>query len=346
MKKMLCVLILILLLPVWCYAGPLQERLKGVIAKKNVVGDVTPPTVSTANIATNGTTLTLAMSETVTRSGGTFDVDCVTAGNGLTATYSSGSGSNSLVYTIGTTVNSGDTCNLDYNGAANGIEDGAGNDLASITDKAVVNNSTQGSLASFSDDFNRADNDSLGANWTEVAGDTDISSNTMVFVTGSYGTVVVKHNTALTTVNQYIKVESVADLTYIGPMFRYTNSGSSYYTVCGTGGTNFGWFSYTGDGTGETQQGADTSLSGFSGPAFIGITVVGTGTDTVVRVWLNPTGDAPDSGGATWGSAAAGITWTSDPSNAVNTGSYIGFAGSQGTPSSIIVDNFFGGDIP
>ena len=109
-----------------------------------VTSDVTAPTVSTATIASNGTTLTLAMSETVTRTGGTFDVDCSTAGANITATYSSGSGSNSLVYTLGTTVNTGDTCNLDYDGAANGIEDGAGNDLAAITDKAVTNNSMQG----------------------------------------------------------------------------------------------------------------------------------------------------------------------------------------------------------
>lgn len=111
---------------------------------KSQGADVTAPTVSTATIGTNGTSLTLAMSETVTRSGGTFDVDCNTAGSNLTCTYSSGSGSNSLVYTIGTTVNSGDTCNLDYDGASNGIEDGSGNDLAAITSQAVTNNSTQG----------------------------------------------------------------------------------------------------------------------------------------------------------------------------------------------------------
>jgi hypothetical protein len=105
--------------------------------------DTTAPTLSSATIGTNGTTLTLGMSETVTRSGGVFDVDCNTAGSNITATYSSGSGSSTLVYTLGSTVGSGDTCNLDYNGASNGIEDAAGNDLASITDRNVTNNSTQ-----------------------------------------------------------------------------------------------------------------------------------------------------------------------------------------------------------
>jgi hypothetical protein len=138
MKKLLLFLFIFGLLYSPLHAG-------GVVMLAGGAGaDVTAPTVSTATIGTNGTTLTLAMSETVTRSGGTFDVDCATAGANITATYASGSGSNSLVYTLGTTVNSGDTCNLDYNGAANGIEDAAGNDLSAITDKAVTNNSTQG----------------------------------------------------------------------------------------------------------------------------------------------------------------------------------------------------------
>jgi hypothetical protein len=117
---------------------------EGAFGTITVEGQDLPPTVSSATIGTNGTTLTLAMSETVTRSGGTFDLDCSTAGNNITATYSSGSGSSSLVYTAASTINSGDTCNLDYNGASNGIEDAAGNDLAAITNGSVTNNSTQG----------------------------------------------------------------------------------------------------------------------------------------------------------------------------------------------------------
>lgn len=142
MKRILTFFILLCFCPL-LFAG--QGYLpQGPTVAYTEAADVTAPEVSTATIGTNGTSLTLAMSETVTRSGGTFDVDCSTAGSDLTATYSSGSGSSSLVYTVGTTVNSGDTCNLDYNGAANGVEDGAGNDLASITDKSITNNSTQG----------------------------------------------------------------------------------------------------------------------------------------------------------------------------------------------------------
>lgn len=160
MRKLAIVLIFLAVSSV-CWAGRLQESQLSVIALRNGV-DTTAPTVDTATIGTNGTTLTLGMSETVTRSGGTFDVDCTTAGSNLTATYSSGSGSNSLVYTLGTTVNSGDTCNLDYNGASNGIEDAAGNDLAAITDKAVTNNSIQGGTPTLKQDLGSSYGDHIG----------------------------------------------------------------------------------------------------------------------------------------------------------------------------------------
>jgi hypothetical protein len=201
------------------------------------------------------------------------------------------------------------------------------------------------SLAAFSDDFNRGDSDSLGANWTETGGDIDIASNTLSFVAGSYAAMLAVHNTPCNTVSQYVKVKMTSSLTYLGALLRYTNSSSDYYLIAATGGTNFGWFSYTSLGAGEVQQGADTSLAGWGNPESIGVTITGTGTNTVVRVWRNPTANAPDAGGTTWDSSAAGITWTSDPSNAVDTGNYIGLGGSQSSGPTAM-DDFFGGDIP
>jgi len=112
--------------------------------------DVTAPTLSSATIAANGTTLTLVFDETVAvgaGGNGGFNVDASTGGTNVTATYASGSGSNTLVYTLGTTILSGETCDLDYTQPGNGIEDTAGNDLASITSAAVTNNSTQTAIS-------------------------------------------------------------------------------------------------------------------------------------------------------------------------------------------------------
>lgn len=104
------------------------------------------PTLSSAVIGTSGTSATLGFSEAITTgTGGAagWDMSCSNAG-AVTMTYSSGSGTSSYVYTLGSTVNSGDTCTADYVQPGDGLEDGDGDDLASITDAVVTNNSTQG----------------------------------------------------------------------------------------------------------------------------------------------------------------------------------------------------------
>jgi hypothetical protein len=99
------------------------------------------------NIATNGTTVAVKFSETVVTTGydnGDFNLDCTTAGTNISLNSISGSG-DSRSFTIPTTINYGDVCNLDYVGSANEIEDAGGNDLTgTLTDIAIVNNSMQG----------------------------------------------------------------------------------------------------------------------------------------------------------------------------------------------------------
>ena len=106
--------------------------------------DITPPAFSSASIATDGTTLTVVFGEaTVVGSGGsggmTISVD---GGGSQTATYSSGSGTTSLVYTV-PTVYSGETVTVSYTNPGDGLEDAAGNDVATISAESVTNSSTQ-----------------------------------------------------------------------------------------------------------------------------------------------------------------------------------------------------------
>jgi hypothetical protein len=211
--KYIAILILILVPAVASASGGV---LRGIMMAQNT--DTTAPTVSSATIGTNGTTLTLAMSETVTRSGGTFDVDCSTAGNNITATYSSGSGSSSLVYTLGTTVNSGDTCNLDYDGASNGIEDAAGNDLAAITNGTVTNNSTQG-----------------GADYTATVAkvylrdDSGVHQSFRVAVYNSSGTRIAESDTGTT-----VSADGTRSVSFSSPP-TLSSAGTYYISLYGTG---------------------------------------------------------------------------------------------------------------
>ena len=57
----------------------------------------------------------------------------------------------------------------------------------------------------YSDDFNRADSDSLGANWTELSGDTDISSNTALSITGGFTDNLYVYNSTVDPGTQYQK---------------------------------------------------------------------------------------------------------------------------------------------
>jgi len=117
--------------------------------------DSTPPTLSSITIGTNGTSWTYAYSEAV---------QCLTTGNcctpwtvsmttagAITQSYASGSGTSSIVCTGSPTVNSGDTkaSGATFTQTGNLIEDLAGNDLATVTNHAVTNNSTQGSAKTF-----------------------------------------------------------------------------------------------------------------------------------------------------------------------------------------------------
>ena len=106
--------------------------------------DTTPPAFSSASVATDGTTLTVVFGEAaVVGSGGSGGMTISVDGGGAqTATYSSGSGTTSLVYTV-PTVYSGETVTVSYTNPGDGLEDAAGNDVATISAESVTNSSTQ-----------------------------------------------------------------------------------------------------------------------------------------------------------------------------------------------------------
>lgn len=104
-----------------------------------------PPTLSSATIPTGGTTLVLAFNEAVTPgAGGSTGWALSLSSGSVTATYASGAGTSSLTYNLSGTVYSGTTGTVSYTQPGNGIEDGTGNDLTTLTGFSITNNSTQG----------------------------------------------------------------------------------------------------------------------------------------------------------------------------------------------------------
>lgn len=204
--------------------------------------------------------------------------------------------------------------------------------------------------SSFSDAFTRADSASLGANWTEGAGDASIASNTLSLQGEGYvENSMFYSGTACTTVNQYVKV-TLTTLTpdaYPEVLFRVTAAGSPCYSV-------FLWATEDqitfvrkptlGDNVYTTIQ-TVTSISISAGQAW-GLTITGTGTAVVLRGWANPTGAAPTSASNWGGDTTPEFTCTDDPGTPVDTGSYVGIGGEQNLAGYIVLDDFSGGDIP
>jgi len=111
--------------------------------------DTTAPTLTSATINAAGTSLSLLFSETVVATINT-GWTITPSGAAATLTYASGSGTNTLVYTISRAIQSSETATASYTQPGDGIEDAAGNDLEDITNRSAVNDSTQEATTTFS----------------------------------------------------------------------------------------------------------------------------------------------------------------------------------------------------
>jgi hypothetical protein len=195
----------------------------------------------------------------------------------------------------------------------------------------------------FSDDFNRTDGDSLGSNWSEVTGDIDISSNTAAAQTASgLDLAVWTANTVGET--QYVGLNETAGGggTHFLFVFRYTDSSSVYYEIAldnSTGGCTWRYRVGTG-GSPTTIQSANLSdWTNFN--QLIGVTVEGTGNQTVVRIWGNCTG--LPSAADTWnGDNTPSLTFTDNPGTAANTGTRVGM-GATNSGGGVTLTDFYGG---
>lgn len=100
--------------------------------------DVTAPTLLSAVIVND--TLRLAFDEAVKDGGAGLatGLALTLSGGACTATYSSGATTSTLVYSLSRTPDTAETGTFDYTQPGNGVEDIAGNDLASIVAGAVT----------------------------------------------------------------------------------------------------------------------------------------------------------------------------------------------------------------
>lgn len=111
--------------------------------------DSTAPTLQSAVIASNGTTLTLSFSENVNQDTDYADSDlnvAISGGNSdVSLTYVSGDGTNSHVYTIGEEIQTGATVDLDITDNTDCLVDDADNNLDTVSNFSITNQATPGS---------------------------------------------------------------------------------------------------------------------------------------------------------------------------------------------------------
>lgn len=105
------------------------------------VYDCGAPAINSATIGTDGVTLTVVFSEATNAVTSWGTAVTLSGDQSATATYVSGDGTNTIVFTLSTVIAGGNTVVMNI--AANTYEDAAGNQNSAIVNFPVTNNSTQ-----------------------------------------------------------------------------------------------------------------------------------------------------------------------------------------------------------
>lgn len=197
--------------------------------------------------------------------------------------------------------------------------------------------------SSISDDFNRSDSGSLGANWTDETGGFSIASNVAQAELESFSRNTSVHVTSLGNVGHYVRIKAnITSSAFPGVVFRYSDSSSAHYVVDWS--TTQIWWSYYPDISGAARNIINAQAITFTSGNHLGVTVIGTGSATRVRIWLNTTATAPDAGGTTWDSASPDINQLVDGGPYADSGTKAGIAQWWNTPSgTATIDNFSAG---
>lgn len=139
------------------------------------------PTITGVEVLANGTTWEVTFDENIVQGASYADAHWtvnVTPSKTVNLTYSSIS-NNVMTLTGSATIYDDETVTLDHSGAANGVEDAAGNDLAAVSGVAVTNSSEQGLSGLYSENFSLIPTDTLMgslAEWTDFTNPMKVSS--------------------------------------------------------------------------------------------------------------------------------------------------------------------------
>jgi hypothetical protein len=202
-------------------------------------------------------------------------------------------------------------------------------------------------MASFSDTF-PTDGDSPGAGWTEDAGDLDVVSGTLRTQADSFADhVCIRTDTSLAA-DQYLRVvvsNPGSGSNFPEFYFRYTDAASPHYVLqLDANSATAEWIRRASVGGADTSI-QSTNIGTGDGYVTYGITLQGTGTGTILKIWVNPVNNTPtDVNNWDSGADAADFSFTNDPASPVNSGIRVGIGGVSNIVEGCRFDNVFGGD--
>lgn len=221
MKRLFLSLLFIFLLTINAYSiGPLA-----ITSPTPTGGDTTPPTLTSSTIPAAGTSISLLFNKAVrVGAGGNAGWTITMSGGASAMSYSSGSGSTTLVYTLARTILSNETGTIAYTQPGNGIEGNVADypDLATIASAAVTNSSTYpGAAGSYMNEYFEAAGYDCGAGvptgsaaWApEVGAGCTVDPDTLSSAAGSpagWGTYCLKTIKAAVSADAYTEKDSLA----------------------------------------------------------------------------------------------------------------------------------------
>ena len=201
-----------------------------------------------------------------------------------------------------------------------------------------------GGASAVNDDFNRG---SLGANWTVADGGAIIAGSTELnFTEGSFGENIIIYSAGITSDGAgYVSFTKRDGDTYPMIIFRYTNSTSPFYAL-EFDNSSVNWVRRSQIGGTNSQVNASGGTGSFGDNQRIGMTYIGTGDSTIVRVWNIGTSRGLPTTADSWdGDSTPEATFTDNPASPVNTGGYVGLGSYQGSANQAFMDDFRAGPL-
>jgi hypothetical protein len=144
--------------------------------------DTLPPTVDSATVNTAGDQVTVRFDDSLAGTTAAADWTVRDETNAEDETINSASISGTdVILSLGSTIFDSETVTVDYDGTSD-LKDSAGNQVASFTDQAVTNNSTQTGGDTTAPVLTNASGTSTGQNTASISVDTDEGNGTLYWV--------------------------------------------------------------------------------------------------------------------------------------------------------------------